>query len=576
LKTQSQLNRIILLTAATLLLLFIAAPVLAAPARVAILPFEMNAEKDLTFLQEGILDMLASRLAWKDKVEVINENETKAALAAIEGFEGESRALLLGGNLQADYVLFGSLTVFGESVSMDAKMVDVSGQQEPLPFFAQTRGMGEVIPQINKFATDINATVFGRGVAQRPVAAPAPQAGTIPATRVQPAPPVLDPRMHPEKLLQSGVQSETQVPVAGQPYQTPNPGFVAAAPAPGGAGAQTFWKSRSFKSVITSMDIGDVDNDGAIETVVAEDSSLTVYRHIQGRMMKVAEIEDKRDGIYLGIDIGDINDNGTAEIFVSSISTRRDRYNSFVLEFDGTAFKRIVDNSPWLFRIARTVAGNSFLLGQRKPIEEDGLFSRPIYQMFWDKDEYAAGEQIMRGRRANVLGVAYDDLLQVGKNNLVAFSAGDRIQIFENRSDAAWKGDARHGGSVESFNLQRRDATDIHDIQYFPMRIRTADIDGDGKAEVISASNSDVANVLERFRSYNNGFILSLSWDGLSLRQNWKTPDVKGRISDFVIGDFDNDGTVELVTAVVLKEGSIAMTQKKSVLVAYDLNTPAS
>jgi len=166
LKKQSHImNRIIFLIVSTLLLLSATTPAIAAPLRVAILPFDVNAEKDLTFLQEGILDMLGSRLAWNDKVEVINENQTKAALAAIEGFDGESRALLVGGQLQADYVLFGSLTVFGESVSIDAKMVDVSGRQEPLPFFAQTRGMGEVIPKINEFATNINTTTFGRQAA---------------------------------------------------------------------------------------------------------------------------------------------------------------------------------------------------------------------------------------------------------------------------------------------------------------------------------------------------------------------------------------------------------------------------
>lgn len=122
-----------ILTFFSLLLLFNAVTVFAAPARVAILPFDVNAEKDMTFLQEGILDMLGSRLAWRDKVDVISENETKAALASIEGFDGQSRALLVGGKLQADFVLFGSLTVFGESVSIDAKMVDVSGQQPPCP-----------------------------------------------------------------------------------------------------------------------------------------------------------------------------------------------------------------------------------------------------------------------------------------------------------------------------------------------------------------------------------------------------------------------------------------------------------
>ena len=43
------------------------------PEKVAVLPFTMNAERDLSFLREGILDMLASRLFWKDKVMVIEK-----------------------------------------------------------------------------------------------------------------------------------------------------------------------------------------------------------------------------------------------------------------------------------------------------------------------------------------------------------------------------------------------------------------------------------------------------------------------------------------------------------------------
>lgn len=123
-------------TLAVLMMLFFvsASSALAAPAKVAILPFDVHDKTDMAFLQEGILDMLGSRLAWQDNVEIINKSRTRAALASVEGFDGDSRALLLGGKLQADYVLFGSLTEFGESVSIDAKMVDVSGQQAPCLF----------------------------------------------------------------------------------------------------------------------------------------------------------------------------------------------------------------------------------------------------------------------------------------------------------------------------------------------------------------------------------------------------------------------------------------------------------
>jgi len=47
------------------------------PKKLAILSFTMNADRDLTFLQNGIMDMLGSRLAWKDRVEVIEKGAVK-------------------------------------------------------------------------------------------------------------------------------------------------------------------------------------------------------------------------------------------------------------------------------------------------------------------------------------------------------------------------------------------------------------------------------------------------------------------------------------------------------------------
>ena len=108
-----------------LLFLCTAATAYAAPVRVAILPFAIHAEKDLSFLQGGIIEMLGSRISYKDQVEVIGKDETRSVLKSIEGLEGKSRALGVGGKLNADYVLFGSITMLGESVSIDAKMVDV-------------------------------------------------------------------------------------------------------------------------------------------------------------------------------------------------------------------------------------------------------------------------------------------------------------------------------------------------------------------------------------------------------------------------------------------------------------------
>ena len=42
------------------------------PKRIALLPFKINAEKDMTFLQNGIFDMLTSRLSKEGEVIVIS------------------------------------------------------------------------------------------------------------------------------------------------------------------------------------------------------------------------------------------------------------------------------------------------------------------------------------------------------------------------------------------------------------------------------------------------------------------------------------------------------------------------
>jgi hypothetical protein len=45
-----------------------------------------------------------------------------------------------------------------------------------------------------------------------------------------------------------------------------------------------------------------------------------------------------------------------------------------------------------------------------------------------------------------------------------------------------------------------------------------------------------------------------------------------GFIRDYTLGDFDNDGKVELVAAVILSEGAVVLiTEPKSMIIAYEL-----
>ena len=122
------------------------------------------------------------------------------------------------------------------------------------------------------------------------------------------------------------------------------------------------------------------------------------------------------------------------------------------------------------------------------------------------------------------------------------------------------------------YNLPKTEVGDIEVRLYFPARLVIRK-NKTGSNEVITVRNHDMAGGKLDFRKFNQSHIESLSWNGLGLPPNWKTRRSTGYISDFAVGDFDNDGSIELVAAVILKEGSIAFTKPKSTLIAYELES---
>ncbi|MEJ2170562.1 MAG: CsgG/HfaB family protein, partial [Desulfobacterales bacterium] len=179
----------------------------AAPKRIALLPFKINSDKDLSFLRDGIFDMLTTRLSNEGQVEVLGRAQVEEAIqsAAPAGAINENSARSIGTRLNADFVLFGSLTVLGNNVSIDAKMVDVSGSRPAMTFFDQSQDLGAVITKINLIAVEINDKVFGRTQAAAATAAPAakaaPAAGA-PAAAGAPQPEThTNTDAHPEKVL---------------------------------------------------------------------------------------------------------------------------------------------------------------------------------------------------------------------------------------------------------------------------------------------------------------------------------------------------------------------------------------
>jgi len=97
---------------------------------VAILPFTLNAPPDLQYLQEGLRDMLGSRMRAEAGARIIAKAEADGALKAAGGRPTAENLPTLAKQLGADYLVYGSITALGGGISIDTQVFTAAAPAE--------------------------------------------------------------------------------------------------------------------------------------------------------------------------------------------------------------------------------------------------------------------------------------------------------------------------------------------------------------------------------------------------------------------------------------------------------------
>jgi len=531
-------------------------PSLADVRRVLVVPFSIHADKEMSFLQKGITAMLSSRLTDMGKVVMIDQADAAEALQALPNPLTREAAVAAGRNIGADYVAFGSLTVFGGNISTDARFLEVATSTVMVAFSDTGLSQGDVIGHINQFAGEVNTRVFGRKTSTSGIE-PSP-------TEQVPAAPSDPDQANPEKKVWGSD--------GGMRIQATNPDsdYTDA----------KLWRSRRFKFNIEGLGMGDVDGDGETEVVFASEDRISIFRFKDGGFLKVAEVAPVSRLVSLAVDVADINGNGRAEIFMTS---RSENYfpHSYVIEWDGNDFIPIYDARNWYFRVLdNPMTRKRTLYGQKGSAR--AIVSGPVYHLAWVNGAYEPQEKIILPKEASVFGFTIGDLTRDGLANTMAFIKGDRLQLSSLSGREEWTSVDPYGGkyawliTLEEFKEgQRLSQTRIDPLPdqvfFIPQRILLTDFDSDGNNEVLVVQNVDITKgIMSRARSYREGRFECLAWDNVGMRALWRTRKFSGYISDYNLGDFDNDGRDELVFAVVKKVGDPVTGEPKSYLVSWD------
>ncbi len=543
--------------------LFIVTAVLAGPAaatapkRVAIVPFTANAQKDISFLIKGIRDMLASRLAWKQRVVVIEPDLVQRAMKKLPGPYTDAKARRLGRDLGADAVVFGSVTMLGKTISLDARVVRVKGEQPALTAYVGAGSMDQVIPSINQFAQRINAEVFARPEAmaaarrRQDAAEAAAAAGR---------------RAKAEGSAAAGGSTPlSQLPPNISPL---NPLFRRAI---SGVESDRFWRSPRIKGVITALSVADVDLDGKKELLVLLPHSLRIYRLAGKHFSLVREFKDGPMGNYLFVDTADLDHDGRPEIYVTNMN--RKTLQSFILEVKGPGFVYRLKDVPYYFRIQpRPGAKGVMLLGQKAAV--DSPFWGPVYELTFTGDKIKQVRTLKLPDLANVLNFALIDVNGNGRPWTAVVDFGNHIRLYNSARRLMWTSGGRYAASAKYVPFLPLTGSDEanNDWWYIPTRMVPTDLDGDGKQEMLVVRNDDrLAGLGGRLQLFYQGVLYSLFWNGLSMAEIWRTPRISGFVTDYTISDVGNTGRPALVLSVGQTDRSGIFTKGTSYVVAFSL-----
>jgi len=133
---------------------------IAGGAKVAILPFEINAAEDIEYIHRGIREMITSRIGDGVQITVVEQNAVRDLLSTMRpGKLTKDVVRDIGGRLGSEYVISGSVTKIGTNLSIDMTLVSVSKEGVAWSVSAQSVGLDEVIPKVSILAQEIRSTI---------------------------------------------------------------------------------------------------------------------------------------------------------------------------------------------------------------------------------------------------------------------------------------------------------------------------------------------------------------------------------------------------------------------------------
>lgn len=333
---------------------------------------------------------------------------------------------------------------------------------------------------------------------------------------------------------------------------------------------EKFWKSDILRMKAHKLAVGDLTGNGKNEVVITSQSEIEIYEHgVLGEKDSfhlLGKLEGFSNATILNLDVADINQNGQAEIFLTTLQTISSDVQVF--EYRDGRFREIWSTKGVVMRVLHRPGAEPMLIGQNTTSSVAFEFlSGKVAAYGWDGQNYTRQEALNIPGRMSIFGLALADVNADGVEESLWYDRDDRVQLFRNKT-LVWR-----SRSYEPYrmNLIRKGEEEDDSVdRKIRGRIELTKINADNAMRLILINNLRSFRVLQGLPIYNDSRFLIFRWDGEKFVEEFTSQEFDGYITDYVVADIEQDGQQEIVLGMVLKGDNFFKTPQSQIVV-YEL-----
>ena len=327
------------------------------------------------------------------------------------------------------------------------------------------------------------------------------------------------------------------------------------------ADRQGIWMGPDLGGHPTGMTVADLDGDGLQEVAVVLEKKILIARIVEGKFNQLAEVAVPGNLQVLSIDALDLDNNGRSELYLSALALNGE--SSFVVEYDGSDYGITHDGVRWLLRAVMLPGEKERTLVGQRTDQTVKVFFGKVFRVQRKAGELVKGDPIELPDQLNLFNfMSFND--DKNQLNYLYLTDGDYLKVISADGEQLWESGEYFGGSEDCFMLQK--ILTAEDQIPNCMRPRFVMMPGN---EILAVQN-DGQRMVQRYRRFKKSRLVSLTWNGFALTENWQTASQPGYLGDFALADADNDGKDELVMAVKFQHAGLTDVARSSVVI-YEL-----